>query len=312
MAFADVALAELSAGSSQDLTGNYSMQVDGDSDDEDSHDLSNLYVSHQNVPLGTTPSAESLDLKVYPYGIDEYDYDYDYDDDVELLEYGVDYEISGWYAYSNYYDFEKLSAAPTAVGQYYVELTGKGDYTGSQRVYFRVIDTYDVSQLEAYADNVRVGTVLSADSLRLRVYPYDWYYYDESALAYGEDYEITGWYNWDETTRDYVQLEAAPTEIGTYYCQISGVNRYHGSRYVGFRILDPYNLSDCFHASANDISLGTIPDADTLGLRVVDGDDSAVTLKYGTDYEISSWYSYDYDYENSLLRLPKSGYTASS
>lgn len=263
-----------------DVSGSYSVSVAP----YDASDLSAYTVSTENVNLGTTPSADTLNLRVRAQ----------FNSDIEL-KYGTDYQISGWYDS----DDNKLEAAPTALGSYYVEVKGIGSYTGTKREYFAIVDFSDISNVYAYADDVMQGTALTADTLDLRVYPYDTDLDSEEdtpTLVYGTDYEISGWYDsYDNDEGQRVKLASPPTAVGGHYVEVKGIGSYHGTTRAYFEICSPYDL-DTYSVSAKVSHVnGTL--ALTFLNRITD---KSAKLTAGTDYKVTGWYDY-YDDEGQKL-----------
>lgn len=195
----------------------------------DEFDLSNYYVSVSDINRGTTVDKESLNLHVY-----EQNFNHDYDQEEKELVYGSDYIISGYYVYD--YDVEvdsnKLDGPPTEIGEYYVEVTATGQYHGSIKEYFRILDVYDIYNCPFDISNIEYGTIPSAETLGLTFYTRDTNYY----LVYDRDYEIANWYSNNNATHELTLLQSAPTQPGEYYVEVEGIGSYHGTRTINFSI----------------------------------------------------------------------------
>ena len=163
------------------------------------------------------------------------------DYDKNVLTEGTDYEL----VFLNE-DYEELDSAPSKAGFYYVYARAIGDtYSGKVRSYgsFYIVDAYDIG------DN-------------------NWFYY----ISGTQSYEYTGdpvipsdlsiyWYDYDNDERVYLekdteykldhyedrkehQLDAAPSQVGSYYAVYSGIEPYKGTYKDSFRILgDGYDLT---------------------------------------------------------------------
>ena len=260
---------------------------------EDQYDLDYYSIRTDTIAAGTTPSAETLNLRVYSYDYDDESYKY--------LELGKDYEIAAWYAYDGD-DWNKLSAVPTEVGRYRVEVEGIEPYYGTLSRTFRIIDQNDLSTMNIYAYNVALGSAINGKTLNLRFYDYD----DEveAKLVEGTDYEISGYYTYDGSLEMWTSVSGVPTAVGNYRAVLTGKGAYHGTARVSFEIVDPYDLSS-YGTTSRHYDYDSAVVTASMYLDSYLEDEEMTKLVAGTDYEIAGWYKYDYDEsENDPIDAP--------
>ena len=246
-------------------------------------ELAELLPYADSVAQGTEISAETL--KIWSDDLGGY------------LTYGTDYEIAGYYSENDDTgEYVELSGAPTEAGVYYVGIEGRGSYTGTTYARFEVLDMSDLSRYDVRASTVRLGETVDADSLAIRVFSYDENTDESTFLTYGTDYEISGYYGWDDDGYVWVELDGAPSEAGDYGAEIRGVGDYTGTTYAYFSILDMSSLDSYWAYAELDAASGAI----TFEFQERTVEQKAVSMVYDTDYTVAGWYDYVSDAKLSV------------
>ena len=211
----------------------------------------------------------------------------------KTLELDRDYEVAQWYAGydDDDDDLQPLSGAPKDPGSYCVRLAGKGSYTDSLYVYFRIDDPYDLSYTSrSYDSQVWAdGTTVTLKRLSLEFWPRvgD----TNKALVEEKDYKVSSWHDEDsDATID------APSKPGSYYVDVEGIGAYKGTRTIWFEIDDPKSIQSGCDYNIDDVwADGSAVTADKLGLELYTyANGTRQVLESGKDYKVDSWWAEDY------------------
>ena len=182
---------------------------------------------------------EALDLNLYYW---------DDDDNSLYLEYGTDYQVSGWYRWDNDEDdYVELDSYPMDIGEYKVKVEGIGSYTGARTAWFEIYDAYKVSrfwnlELDSWSVEYANGSLVYPD---FRVYFYD----DDDDVVDVDASEYTvkvmrETYDDDEESWIYKEVADGEMEPGYYYLRIvpSEESPYHGYLEEEFRVTDSSDI----------------------------------------------------------------------
>jgi uncharacterized Zn ribbon protein len=156
-------------------------------------------------------------------------------------------------------DYTVKNATKTDAATYQVTITGKGNYTGTTTVDFK-IGKANLTRVTAtaktvtYTGKVRTAVLTVTDT-------------NGKELVKGTDYTVTN---------------AKQTDADTYMVIIEGINNYKGSQEVPFTI----KQADLEDATATAATVTYTGDAQTAVLKVKDAKDNELTL--GTDYTVSN------------------------
>ncbi|MBR3315173.1 MAG: hypothetical protein IKG18_13685, partial [Atopobiaceae bacterium] len=146
-------------------------------------------------------------------------------DDTKSLELGTDIEYVDYYDEA---DGERHEGTPTEVGSYRAYYRGIGDYSGECEVWFYIVDASDLSQgrIELATDVFAAGDGIE-EAVAGAVTVYD--FTDNEVDS--DNYDLV-YYRWDDDDGEYVPMDAAPTNPGTYYVAARGKGSdgegYHG------------------------------------------------------------------------------------
>ena len=180
---------------------------------------------------------------------------------------------------------------------YYLACSNADDDDDSYTVSVAKFDDQDLKGARIQNTNALwAGTAASLKILyvRVEVSSYDAEGGEEGweMLEADKDYQVEGWYSYDEATDTSTKLDAAPSQVGLYFVRIEGISPYHGTRDIEFGIYDFFDLSNWNLEWTKHIYAGTTASSSTLGLCLTDDINMRVDREpvLGTDYEISCWY----------------------
>lgn len=162
-----------------------------------------------------------------------------YPQEMSTLELDKDFRVS--FADSNKQD---ISEEPTSTGNYYLVVTGIGDYTGKAEIPFKVIQAAPKINIVEYEDMTWEGlestdTTIPDQFVGTLTKPILILYCDyefSSPLKEGTDYET---YFEDADSKKVTEATAA----GTYYFVVEGIGKYEGIKKFAFNVLDAAQVS---------------------------------------------------------------------
>ena len=179
----------------------------------------------------------------------------------------------------------KLEAAPSEPGIYFVRLNGK--LKGFVDVRFQIVDPFDISSYSYSAQDLWFnGESATEGRLKLTLSKNDG---DSSSnLQSGKDYRIDSWWNAYRNRR----LASAPSEPGYYRVKLAAIEPLKGEIYAGFEIKDSHELYNYTRTYKDEVVFDGAPmTISKLGLKVHAVDDAGKShiLTYGQDYTVTRW-----------------------
>ena len=199
-----------------------------------------------------------------PYAtiVDNYNY--------EALVKGVDYEFSHVENEAG----EDIGKTVTEIGTYYTVYEGIGNYTGSIKASFTVVDPYDLSNADVSSYNSNVPLVDGTAAL------------PEITVTDRAGNTITEGVDYEFDHIDGLPDKTLPTKVGYYGAYYKGLGDYKGKFYISFSVYDPKDIDSWYYTypEGRRIEVGSSALPKITIYRTIDGSD--VVLVEGTDYEL--------------------------